>query len=444
MFNANIKLRFIRFAYHLIREPNNRQDAKMAEVIPFRGIIFNQQKVLGDDVIAPPYDIISSEYREELYRKSLYNIVRIDFGKELPGDTNTENKYVRAEKELSGWLKEEILIRDGGPCFYSYAVDYRVDDEAKTLRGLLAMVRIEELGKGVYPHEATHSKPKSDRLNLMRACFGNISPIYSLYHSPERIASKILETNSEEIFSATDNYGACHKLFRLSDETLIGRIKQELSDKAVFIADGHHRYEVALEYKREMDAKHGAKDDNPWNYVLMFLANMSDEGITILPTHRIVKGLPAAEAVLSKIGPHFEVVALDDRDMASKITKLVAKNGRNAFGLYLTATNKWYILKYKGAGLDNVEPPLRDLDVVLLHELILKKDLGITEVVYEMDAHVSVARAQNGGFDAVFFLNPTDVEDVERVALSNLRMPPKSTYFYPKLLTGMVINSFKN
>ncbi|MBF0330000.1 MAG: DUF1015 domain-containing protein [Nitrospirae bacterium] len=417
----------------------------MAEIIPFKGIIFNQQRVAGDDVIAPPYDIISSEYRDELYQKSPYNVVRIDFGKEHAGDTDSKNKYSRAANDLSGWLAEGILTRDSNPCFYSYVVDYKMAGEPKTLKGLLAMVKIEELGKGVYPHEATHSKPKSDRLNLMRTCFGNISPIYSLYHSPERIASKILEeTQAEVTFSAIDNDGACHKIFRISDEKLITLVKRDIANKAVFIADGHHRYEVAIEYKREMDAKHGANSNNPWNYVLMFLANMADEGITILPTHRIVKGLPSTEAVLSKIKPHFEVVSVYEEDMASKITRLLAKSGRNAFGLYLTASDKWYLLKYKGAGLDNVELPLSELDVVLLHELILKKDLGITEVVYEMDAHVSVAKARNSGFDAVFFLNPTDVGDVEKVALSNLRMPPKSTYFYPKLLTGMVINSFKN
>jgi uncharacterized protein (DUF1015 family) len=405
----------------------------MAKIIPFRGILYNPAKVSGDEVIAPPYDIITSEYRDVLYQKSPYNIVRIDFGKELPDDAVSTNKYNRARDSFEQWLKEGILVRDEKPVFYAYEIDYSLYGENKTLRGILAMVKIEELGKGVYPHEATHSKPKADRLNLMRSCLANISPIYSLYNSPEKITSMILDGIEEAPYiSAHDAAGAVHKLYRISEESHIDSIIKELSDKAVFIADGHHRYEVAMEFKREMG-------EGPWEYVLMFLANMSDAEIAILPTHRMVKGIKR-EDVLGRLEPDF---AIQTCGLECDIVERLSHEGKNTFGLYLGSNEKWYILKYKGTDLEEVPSVLRSLDVVVLHELIIKKDLGITDVAYEMDIAESIKRVRKGDFDAVFFLNPTGVDDVERVALSGLRMPPKSTYFYPKLLTGMVINSFK-
>ncbi|MEW6738285.1 MAG: DUF1015 domain-containing protein [Nitrospirota bacterium] len=405
----------------------------MAKIIPFRGILYNPAKVSGDEVIAPPYDVITSEYRDVLYQKSPYNIVRIDFGKELPDDAGSTNKYNRARDSFEQWLKEGILVRDEKPAFYAYEIDYSLYGENKTLRGILAMVKIEELGKGVYPHEATHSKPKADRLNLMRSCLANISPIYSLYNSPEKITSMILDGIEEAPYiSAHDAAGAVHKLYRISEESHIDSIIKELSDKAVFIADGHHRYEVAMEFKREMG-------EGPWEYVLMFLANMSDAGIAILPTHRMVKGIKR-EDVLGRLEPDF---AIQTCGLECDIVERLSHEGKNTFGLYLGSNERWYILKYKGTDLEDVPSVLRSLDVVVLHELIIKKDLGITDVAYEMDIAESIKRVRKGDFDAVFFLNPTGVDDVEGVALSGLRMPPKSTYFYPKLLTGMVINSFK-
>jgi uncharacterized protein (DUF1015 family) len=405
----------------------------MAKVIPFRGILYNPEKVSGDEVIAPPYDIITSEYREVLYQKSPFNIVRIDFGKELPDDAGSTNKYTRARDSFEQWIKEGILVRDEMPAFYAYEIDYSLHGENKTLRGIMSLVRIEELGKGVYPHEATHSKPKADRLNLMRACLANISPIYSLYNSPEKITSRILEDIEEAPYiSAHDANGFLHKLYKISEESKIDSIIKELSDKAIFIADGHHRYEVALEFKKEMG-------EGPWEYTLMFLANMADPGIAILPTHRMVKGIKR-EDVLGRLEPDF---AIQTCGLECDIVERLSHEGKNTFGLYLGSNEKWYILKYKGTDLEDVPSVLRSLDVVVLHELIIKKDLGITDVAYEMDIAESINSGRKGDFDAVFFLNPTGVGDVERVALSGLRMPPKSTYFYPKLLTGMVINKFR-
>lgn len=407
----------------------------MAKVIPFRGILYNPAKVSGDEVIAPPYDIITPEYREVLYKKSPYNIVRIDFGKELQGDDDSNNRHTRAKDFFEQWLKEGILVKDDKPSFYAYEIDYMLYGESRKLRGILAMVRIEELGKGIYPHEATHSKPKADRLNLMRSCLANISPIYSLYNSPEKITSRILNGIKETPhISAHDADGFVHKLYRIYEDSKIDSIIKELSDKAIFIADGHHRYEVALEFKKEMG-------EGPWEYVLMFLANMSDEGIAILPTHRLVKGITNANEIVHKLERDFHIEKVE---MEPDITKILSVSAKDTFGLYLGKERQWYILEYKGTDLKDIDPVLQNLDVVVLHELILKRDLGITDVAYEMDVKKAIKRTDKGEFDAAFFLKPTGVDDVERVALSGYRMPPKSTYFYPKLLTGMVINKFSD
>ncbi len=409
----------------------------MAEIVPFRGILYNKSKVSGDDVIAPPYDIITPEYREVLYQKSPYNIVRIDFGREMPGDTDGNDKYARAVKHFKEWYRNGILVRDDRPFFYAYEIDYKIAGDSKVLKGIITLVKIEELGKGVYPHEATHSKPKADRLKLMKSCFANISPIYSLYSSPKKVTSGILGNITDEPYIVSrDTDGAVHKLYRITGETEIDLIKKELNDKAIFIADGHHRYEVSLEFKKEMNKINGP---GGWDYMMMFLVNTADEGITILPTHRLVKGIKG-EDVIARIEKDF---IIDTCGLECDIYERLSHEGKNTFGLYIGSNEKWYILKYKNSGLKDIHPALRSLDVVVLHELIIKRDLGINDVSYEMDIGESLKKVKRGDFDAAFFLNPTDVEDVERVALSGLRMPPKSTYFYPKPLTGMVINKFK-
>lgn len=416
----------------------------MALIQPFKGILYNTQKVIGDNIVAPPYDIITPGFKEALYEKSPYNVVRIDFGKDLPGDSDTNNRYIRAKDNLQQWMKNDILTRDEIPYFYAYEADYSVFGENKKLRGIIALVRLDELGKGVYPHEATYSKPKADRLDLMRSCYGNISPIYALYNSPERIASKILDTLADApLISASDYDGAIHKLYRIQDRSLYENIINEFSGKAIYIADGHHRYEVALEFREEM-RKANRIDNNssilqPYDYIMMFLGNMRDDGISILPTHRLIKDVADSGEIISKIGGYFEVFTAG---IENDIKKILSFYGKNAIGLYVKNEEKWYILKYKGGTLQDIQSALRSLDVVLLHELIFKRSLGIADFAYEMNPDEALKMIRSDLYDAAFFLNPTEVEDVERSALANVRMPPKSTYFFPKLLTGLIINSF--
>ena len=413
----------------------------MSEVIPFRGILYDTARVKGGEVVAPPYDIITPELRNILYRKSPYNIVRIDAGMEEPGDDEKDNKYRRAVRFLKSWTEEGILRRSPEPCFYAYEMDYRAGGERKRLRGFFGLARLEQLGQGVYPHEETHSKPKVDRLRLMTACEANTSPIFSLYHSPEKRASTIVQKASAAApyMEAEAPDGAVHRLWLIRGAEATAAISADLADKAIYIADGHHRYETALEFQRIRRQESGSsKGRAPYDYVLMFFANIADGGITILPAHRIIKS--SREDAMQRLSEHFEIrtIPLDDDIMDAM------KGRAQTFGLYRRGDRNQHLLRYQGGAMKGMHPALKDLDVTILHELILKELLQVSAVRYEMDPFVARAMVREEGYDAVFFLNPTKVEDVERVALSSMRMPPKSTYFYPKVMTGFVINSLNN
>ncbi len=412
----------------------------MAEIIPFRGLLYDVSKVSIGEVVAPPYDIISDERREWLYRQSPYNIVRIDFGKEEPGDDETGNRYSRARRYLDTWIKDGILTHSDQPSFYVYEMIYTIHGVRKRLAGFLCLVKLEELGKGsIYPHECTHSSPKKDRLNLLRVCEANTSPIFSLYKSSGEGISRILSgvTLTRPHLQAEDSSGNLHRLWGIDQIESIEIIKHELADKTIFIADGHHRYETSFEYRREMLAKKtSASGKKSYDYTLMFLANLNDEGITILPTHRLIKEIPAdIHELLSK---YFDVETItSDFDIRERLS-----GRKNAFGFFGREERAWHILTYRGRDLSDVRPDLREIDVIILHELILKKILPNAQIGYEMDIAKALEQVHRGEYAAAFFLNSTRVEDVEKSALSSTRMPPKSTYFYPKLLTGLVLNKW--
>lgn len=412
----------------------------MAEIIPFRGFLYNVSKISIEEVLAPPYDIITPEWQESLYQKSPYNIVRIDFGKEESGDHETENRYIRAKRYLNQWVREGILIQSDQPSFYAYEIIYHLYGHRKHLVGLLGLVKLEELGKGtIYPHECTHSNPKQDRLNLLRVCEANTSPIFSLYKSSDNRISGILSqiTLTKPYLQATDFSGNLHRLWQIDSKGNIELIQKELADKAVFIADGHHRYETSFEYWRAMStSERSSSDKKPYDYTLMFLANMMDEGITILPTHRLVKEVP--EDIEERLLRYFDTErVVSDFDIRGRLL-----GRKNAFGFFKKGERRWSILTYRGQDLSEIHPNVREIDVIILHEMIFKKILPDAEIGYEMDMTKAVDRVNQGEFGAAFFLNPTRVEDVEKAALSSMRMPPKSTYFYPKLLTGLVLNKW--
>jgi len=422
----------------------------MADIIPFRGILYNPEKVDASLTTAPPYDIVTPEFKEELYRKDPHNIIRIDFGKDSDSDSEHENRYTRAAAYLSDWLSEGTLIRDPEPSFYSYEINYVINGRSLKTRGFLGAVKLEELGSGkIHPHEMTYSKPKSDRLNILRYCDANTSPIYSLYSSREKITSAILDdlVKTAPFIDAVDGDGFRHRLWRISNSASINSIIKEMSDRDIFIADGHHRYETALAFQKEMRGKGLIKTGKePFNYALMFLSNMEDEGLTLLPTHRIVEinsDINIKETLkkyfnLEKIGP------VETTEEQARQQMFRAMEGKvHSFGMFLVNTGSYYTLSFNGTAIEIDLPEcLKTLDVSVLHKFVFEDLLKIGHYEYEMDPAIAVNRAKKGPFEAVFFLNSTKINDLKEVALAGHRMPPKSTYFYPKLLTGMVMYKF--
>jgi uncharacterized protein (DUF1015 family) len=410
----------------------------MTEIVPFRGIFYDNSRVQGGDVTAPPYDVITPEMREELYRKSPYNIVRVDFGIELPGDSEVENKYTRAAYELEAWEHDGILRRSDKLCFYAYRMDFEAEGRAMSLTGFYGLVKLVPLGEGVYPHEATHSKPKQDRLSLMEHTGCNTSSIYSLVGGQSGDVSGLLSEASagQPYLSSTDDDGTVHSFWPVEDEALVARLQEALRDAKVFIADGHHRYETALAYQKMMHEQNpGVPEARPYDYVMMFLADIRDPGLAVLPTHRLVT--VDAEGIRERLSAHFEFESLaEGTDIVAAI-----RGRKHAFGLYTEEGS--FALIYKGNDHPDVAPVLRDLDVIVLHKLIFGTLLDVGNWGYEMDPDTVKEKVRGGEYDAAFFLNPTAVSDVEQVALEGLRMPPKSTYFYPKVQTGFVINRLK-
>lgn len=413
----------------------------MAEIIPFKGLLYNPQKVDVTSVVAPPYDIVSPELKDELYRRSPYNIIRVDYGKEEDGDDERNNRYTRASHFLKEWVNNGILRQDEHPSFYCYQIVYELDGQQKTLSGLMGAVKIEEFGKGrIKPHEVTYSKPKSDRLNILRYCMANISPIFSLYSSKEMVTSSVLRDISKEdpVLEAKNGNGFIHRLWRIEDSESIRMIIDEFIDKDIFIADGHHRYETALEFRNEMNK---TRDSKPWDYVLMFLANMEEDGLTLLPTHRMVR-LEHMIDLKEVLSPYFDISPLNIKmDSGRGILKAIEDSG-SSIGMLLNKDETLYSLRPRPSIDIDTQEIFKCLGVTILHDLIFKKILRIEDFEYEMDIPMVIEKVRKGQYHVAFFLTPTRVEDVRRVALAGLRMPPKSTYFYPKLLTGMVIYKF--
>jgi len=409
------------------------------EVLPFKAIMFNPERVIAEDVVCPPYDVISEDMRELLYNRSPYNFVRVDYGKPTPHDSEQDNPYSRARELLNRWLQEGILKQHSFDTYYIYEVQYKLHNEKISMTGIFGRVKITELCEGVFPHEATHSKPKKDRLELMKHCKANLSPIFSIYNKPDSPLGRVFTQYKKQppYLQARDFDGFLHRLWVVEQKD-IHLIRDTLKDVNIYIADGHHRYEVALEYKKLMqrnNPKHTGQE--PYNYVLMYLVNITDGGLTVLPTHRLVPEMPVkqTEAVIDALRAYFEIAQVRDR---SSILDAIAKEP-HLIGMALRQEQRGYILKHIKGDLTHLPAALRKLDVTVLHELIFKKVYNIQRIEYEMDPKVVLKRLEEG-YDAAFFLRPTDVKEVEEVALECLRMPPKSTYFYPKLLTGFVIN----
>jgi len=442
----------------------------MSDILPFRGILFNPEKI-GDisKVMAPPYDVISPKLQDDLYSRHPNNIVRLEFGKTTPSDSEGNNRYSRAASFLHKWVEGGELVRDERPAIYYYTQTYTLADGKKqTRKGFIALSKLQEFGKGsIHPHEKTLSGPKADRLKLMKACESNFSCIFSLYSEPELSINRMLDEaakGASPLISAVDDDGIENKLWRIDDPRPIEMVSEAMKGKPLFIADGHHRYETALNYRNLMREKNRNHTGNePYNYVMMYFSNMDDQGMTIWPTHRVIHSLKGFEAdsFVKECKNYFDLeeFAFDDRSEPEARKKFITRVGAagktaTAFGLFMRGRNVYYVLTLKFRDMmdrvfvDSIPEVFKGLDVTVLHSLILARILGITQeaqekqenLIYVKSYDEAIAAGKKDSNQLVFILNPTRIQQVKSVAEAGLVMPQKSTYFYPKLLTGLVMN----
>ncbi len=438
----------------------------MAKILPFRGIVYNREKAGGlENIVCPPYDIITHEEQQSLYRKSPYNVVRLEFGLESPADTEDDNRYTRARAFFEEWLESGILVEKPTPGLYVYEIKYALTGEMKRLRGFICLVRLEEYDSGVVrPHETTLSGPKTDRLKLLRACRAGFSQIFSLYSDPMgKVSGMLSSVLSNPEIEVKNSDGVVHRLWTVTDQAVIEAVAKEMADKPFFIADGHHRYDTALNYRNERRSLAGSfTGEEPYNYTAMFLAGLEDPGLTILPAHRVLFNLNDFDpkGFVQKLSHYFDIERIDfdgksePKDRRTMIDTMANRADRaHIFGMRLKGENSYYLITLRDETvmdglIPDKSPAYRKLDVSILHHLIIDRLLGIKiethklglNIEYIKDADVAVEKIQDGGAQVVFFMNPTKVSDVKDVAMAGERMPQKATYFYPKLLTGMVIN----
>ncbi|MGE4284992.1 MAG: DUF1015 domain-containing protein [Phycisphaerae bacterium] len=432
------------------------------EIKAFKAYRFNSD-VVGNsgDCIAPPYDVIGGPLQQALYAKNDYNIVRIIKGIKNDDDTETANVYTRAAQYLAQWIDSGALSQDTADNIYAYVQKFSAAGERFTRSGFIALGKLAEFGEGVQPHEKTLDGPKADRLNLTKATDAQFGQIFMLYNDPQKVADAIIEkaTEGEALVSFVDEEGVLHELYAISDSADISAISAMMADKAPVIADGHHRYETALNYRR-LTGKPAA------DYQMMTFVNMHNEGLVVLPTHRLAGNIAGFDMglLITALGEKFEVkeyrIGSDGKKAAQQamFAELLAdyKAGKNAFGVYGNDGSFYKAVLKSPVFIQQAAPRLsaasQRLDVVVLHKLILEDILGIGEEQLASESNLeyikdigdaieeSVARVDSGEKQVVFFMNPTPVAQVEEVAEAGEKMPQKSTFFYPKIYTGLTIN----
>ena len=417
----------------------------MADVQPLRTLRYDLAAVGSlDAVAAPPYDVIDPPLRAELAARSPFNVVEVD----LP-EANGGDPYLHAQTTMEAWLQQGIVTREREPAIWAMTQDYTgPDGNSYTRHGFFCRVRVEDYGAGrIRPHERTQPGPKEDRLRLTRATRANLSPIFSLFPDPEQQAWAMIEkvTGRDPYATVTDGDGTVNRLWRIADPLTIAHVQDVLRDRELLIADGHHRYETARVYAQEI----GGEGDH--RYVLMFLCSLQDSGLTIFPTHRLLTGLADDEnkraALRAAIERHFEVSEVEASELEPP------PGGPVAFG-YLDAQDKrpLRLTVRDQADADEALPgrsdAYRHLDTAVLEALILKGALGMSEddvankrgLAYSKDFADARDAVESGRADAAFFMRATPVEQVREVADAGESMPPKSTFFYPKIPTGLVFN----
>ncbi len=439
----------------------------MAEIFPFRAVRYDAGRVALEDVLTQPYDKITAEMTERYSAASPYNFVSIEKGKILPSDSAENNVYTGASTALEAWLAEGVMVEDAEPAIYAYSQDYKVAEASERLerRGFIALGRLADYEEGVvFRHEHTLTGPKADRLELLRHTRAQTGQLFMLYDDPARRIDALLEETAKQqpLAEVRDEYDVRHRLWAIRDSAKIQRVRSAMADKKLIIADGHHRYETALTYRNERRAKNGSVDpDAPYEKAMWTCFNTRQEGLTILPTHRVVRNLVgfSIEKFLQGASEYFSWYSYPYASAAEGTANFaqfrhdLERRGHagNAVGFY-AGGNAFYLLVLQNSKelerlLPDISPAQRQLDVVLLHRLLLHKCLGITatqvasekNVTYEREMEAAIRAVDSGGAQIAFLLNPVRVAQVTEIARAGDVMPQKSTDFYPKLLSGLCI-----
>lgn len=427
----------------------------MAIIKAYKGLRFNCEKAGKiDELVCPPYDIINDEQREGYIQTNPHNIIRL----ELP---KGENRYTQASEILESWLNDGILVKEDKPAIYIYEEEFTAYGERKSIKGIICRVKIEEFSKGVIlPHEFTLSKAKEDRLNLMKSTNCNFSQIYSLYMDEgENTLGKIDALSAKEAdIHLTDGEGVTHRMWIITDENAISEICDDFTERKLYIADGHHRYETALNYRNYQRENGNAVEGDACDYQMMMLVDMEHPGLVVFPTHRLVRDLADfnAEKAMESCEEYFDITEYNDISTIESNLMELYNQGEKAYAFY--SGNKSYkLLVLKSMDiieklLPNASKATQELDVTVLHTLILEKVFGIDpenmakqiNLTYTKIFDEAISSVDSGKAQCAFILNPTRVSEIRDVASNGEKMPQKSTYFYPKMITGLVMNQLED
>jgi uncharacterized protein (DUF1015 family) len=420
-----------------------------ARVEPFRALLYDP-RVAGDaaSLVAPPYDLIGPERQNELYDRSPYNIVRLELGREA-------DRYGAARTTLDDWLRAGVLKRAEHPAIYCYRQSFDFEGRRLVRTGFVTRFRLEEFGQGarVFPHERTFPSAKEDRLRLLTAIKTNTSSIFGLYlgKHPELARARNDAASRDPIIRVRDDGGILNEVFAIEDAGEIRKIQDALADDTILIADGHHRYETALNYRRARRAEGNPSTPEPYDFTLMTIVASDDPGLVILPTHRVVTTLDvsALSEFKTRAQNAFDVTGIANADA---LRAWLGKRDRNALAVALKGGGFYGLTLRDRAAMDAALPDIprevRELDVSILHALVFDRIFGLKadairkggNIEYTIDAPRALASVADGRADGAFLMNPPSIDDVERVSLAGATMPEKSTYFFPKLLTGLVLN----
>ena len=439
----------------------------MATVMPFKGILYNSEKITDSaNVTSPPYDVISPDEQAAFYERHPNNVIRLILGRAKVTDTALDNPHTRSAAYYRQWMSEGILKQENQVALYFKSITYVHEEKAITRSGLIARVGLEPFEKRIIlPHEKTFSKIRSERLALMKATHCNYCPIFSLYPDDGGILAALEQAvdKSTPIVEFIDDQGHRHRLWRILDPAIHHRVAEAMQDKRLFIADGHHRYETALNFRqhlKETDPSFSGR--HPANYVLMYLCSMSDPGLIILPAHRLLKAVSVEHMrhAIEASRTYFEVAEYPftpgDRQRVERHFLAALNKGANrqCIGIYAHKSPVFYLLALKTGVMDELfkdelDASVRLLDVTVLTRLMFMKVLGFDRarlddeqlIGYASTADKALQSIDSDDFDVAFFLNPTRIEQVQEVARKGLIMPRKSTYFYPKVKSGLVMNT---